>query len=732
VHPTNADIVEAITSRGGFGRDSQEAAPSPPPFGVLKSSDGGATWTRTLAGQATALEIDPTNFDNQYAAIGDVRTGIFTDSPGSALNGVYRSVDGGQTWVPIPGPWGTSTISRAATGRIELAIAPSNPGVLYVSIAVAPNGGSSGQPLLGLYRTSNAWAPVPAWVQIPTEPTGTTGYCGPQKCNYSHVISVDPSDENRLFAGGGERTELWQCGGCGTTPVWTNTAAGSGVHPDFHAMAWAGKRLIAGNDGGVWSLASPESAWQSHNATISTNMFFSGALHPKNPDFILGGLRDFSVSLRTGASTWLNLPEPLVDANGNRIIGGEEWGEGEVAISSSQPDTNWMANHCCEGTIYRTTNGGSSGIAVEGGIDTTGVAFVAPVRKCPTNDDVFVTGSNRLWRINDFFSSASPSWVPNSPASPFQFPNPNALVYPGTVLAIEFAPSDNSCNTYAYGIRGGQLQLTRDGGRTWTDLDSLRTLPPRPLNGIAFDPVDPNVVYAAFSSFDDATPGKPSHVFKTVNALAQSPNWADISPLLNQPFNVIRVDPVNSRRIYAGSDTGLWHSSDSGANWVHDGLDVGLPNAPVYDIQINPKTGRTVIFTYGRGAFTLGPELFSITPSPDGGVTYAAGPLVPGAWALVRGAQLAGATLTSDPSNPSANINGVEVQVNGIPAPIYAISPNQIAFQVPADVTGTARIQVLRDGIPSNNLNGDVVQPAAVVRPVASRIVPKRLGRGRR
>ena len=293
VHPTNLDVVEAITSRGGFGRDSQEAAPSPPPFGVLKSIDGGGTWTRTLAGQATALEIDPTNFNNQYAAIGDVRTGVFNDSPGSALNGLYRSVDGGQTWVAIAGPWGASTASHAATGRIELAIAPSNMNVLYASIAGAPNGGSSGQPLLGLYRTSNAWAATPTWVQIPTAATGDTGYCGPTKCNYSHVISVDPSDENTLFAGGGERTELWQCSSCGATPAWTNTAANSSVHPDFHAMAWAAKRLIVGNDGGVWSLPERGGTWVSHNATISTAVFFSAALHPTDPDFIVGRVAGF-------------------------------------------------------------------------------------------------------------------------------------------------------------------------------------------------------------------------------------------------------------------------------------------------------------------------------------------------------------------------------------------------------------------------------------------------------
>jgi photosystem II stability/assembly factor-like uncharacterized protein len=155
-----------------------------------------------------------------------------------------------------------------------------------------------------------------------------------------------------------------------------------------------------------------------------------------------------------------------------------------------------------------------------------------------------------------------------------------------------------------FGNRSGQVQLTRDGGASWSDLDPRRMLPARPVNGLAFDAGNEGTLYAAISSFDEGTPTIPGHVFKTTNAFATSPTWANISPPDNLPFNVVAVDPTNSSLIYAGSDAGLWLSGDASVTWQR-GIDAGIPNAPVYDIQFNPSMKRTVVFTYGRGAFML-------------------------------------------------------------------------------------------------------------------------------
>ena len=533
VHPTNANVAIAATTRAGFGRDSLENVPASPLFGIQKSVDGGVTWTRTLTGQATALEIDPTEFNRQYAAIGDQRGDLSHEQPGSVINGLYRSINGGDSWARVDGPWGAGTVPDAV-GRIELAISPSAPNVLYASMQNPVFAAGGPNALYGLFRTDNAWAPVPTWVRVPTDAAGDRGYCGPGKCGYSHVISVDPSNPNTLYAGGAERG-FWRCTNCGATPTWTNTTANSNVHPDHHALAWAGNRLIDGNDGGVWSTSNGGVTWENHNSGLSTAMFFSAALHPTDRDFMVGGIRDFAASVAGPNNRWSIL---------TFVTPTWEWGEADVVMSSTAPATHWMLAWL-RGAIQRTTDGGTTGIQADAGINKTGAAFVAPVRKCPVNDDVFLTGTNRMWRSNNFFSAASPSWTANGPPHPFPFPD--WIEAPGTIHAIAFASSEGGCNTYAYGNRGGEIYLTRDGGATWTDLDPTTMLPARPINSIVFDPTSASIAYAALSSFNDGTPGQPGHVFKSTNALSATPTWIGHQPCRRRAIQRARDRPAQSQ-----------------------------------------------------------------------------------------------------------------------------------------------------------------------------------------
>jgi photosystem II stability/assembly factor-like uncharacterized protein len=576
VDPNDANVVVATSANGGFGREgfSSNGALAFPQFGVKRSTDGGATWVRTLVGQASALEVDPANFSRQYAVIFNSNPNII--DPGDVSNGIYRSTNGGVTWSRIEGPWGPSVV-----GRIELAIAPSDRDVLYAGIQGPLKGSNEITGLLGLYRTDNAWADQPTWIEIPMQATGSLGYCA-EGCSSAHVISVDPRAADTLYAGG--RLDLWQCTRCGVAPTWTATRR---THADMYVLAWAGNRLIMGNDGGLFSSTDQGATWQGHNRPLTTELLIQGALHPTDPEFLLAGLRDFRPMTYRANTGWRELP----------LAATASWGHSEVAISSSRPNTDWMGTHLAA-VIQRTTDGGRTTLQVDGGIDRTNAANTAPVRKCPANDDVFLAGTNRIWRTNDFFNSSMPSWALNSqPAEP------------QSILTINFVESDRSCNTYAYGTRAGVVRMTKDGGTTWSDLDPSKTLPGRAVNSIAFDQTNSNRAFVAVSSYDAGTPTKPGHIFRTDNAQSSSPTWTRVGPpdqpFADMPFNAIAIDPRNTQLVYAGSDNGLWQSNDGGTTWTKLGLGQGLPPASVNDIQINPATDKTVIFTYGRGAFEL-------------------------------------------------------------------------------------------------------------------------------
>lgn len=574
VNPANADVVLALTARGfGNGRFSEPLFGSTPLFGVLRSTDGGATWSRMLPGQATALEVHPGNFNDQYAALSDVNAGQMNDSPGSRANGMYRSADGGQTWSVVEGPW-----TALRPGRLVPAIAPSNPNVLYVSVSPLRPAST----VLGLYRTDNAWSATPSWTRISTDATGPQGYCVGM-CAEAHVVIVDPSDPDTIFAGG--REELWRCRNCGSSPSWKGS--GYDMHFDHRVLAWAGNRLLSGNDGGVASTVDRGESWQRQSATLSTSQFFSGALHPTNPRMVLAGSRDNGCMTWTEGTSWT-------------IKEGKYHGycEGDVAISSSHPDTDWMTA-ADFGEVNRTRDGGQSFSPAINGISEPVARFTAAVRKCPANDDVFLTGNTRLWRTNDFFSGANPTWSANGPA--------NA----GDVRAIAFAESDRDCKTYAFGTRSlgappGQIWLTTNGGGSWTNIAGAN-LPSRTVNSLAFDPRNPNTLYAAYSNFVDPF-GRNGHVFKTTNALATSPAWTNVTPPEDRPENVIIVDPANPSIIYLGSDLGVWRSTDGAATWTRMGPEVGMPNVPVHDLKIHPLTREVFAFTYGRGVFVLSPQ----------------------------------------------------------------------------------------------------------------------------
>jgi uncharacterized protein (TIGR03437 family) len=704
VNPTDPNTLIATTSRGNYGRYT-DPMPSPPEYGVLRSTDGGNTWTLTLSGEITEFDVDPTNFDNQYAAIGDPNQPASPPAfPSARPNGVYRSTDGGLTWTFINGPW---TSMAVTTGRISLAVAPSQPATLYASIGnpTLPNSPPLKQGLLGLFRTDDALDPSPTWIQIPTDVTGPQGYCGRQ-CGSAHHIAVDPADPNHVAAAG---QDLWLCAQCGLSPQWTGPAAFP--HPDHRMLVWRQGRLISANDGGLVSTTDSGGTWQIHTIAIQLGQFFNGDLDPTDPNFILGGLKDNVCSIWTGGQAW-PVAGPAYHHNDISYTTFSGACEGEVAISTAQPKTDWMSSADFP-QISRTLDGGQTAPAAVDGITEPLDAVTPPVRKCPRIDDDFLTGDLGLWRTNNFFSGATVSWSSNAPP------------LGSKVRGIAFAPSDASCNTYAYGTASGQVRMTTDGGTTWIDLDPGKTLPARGVDAVTFDPSNANILYLGVAGFNPALPGRQGHLFKTTNALASPPTWVDIGPPPDVPYEVVAIDPSNSKSVFLGTDAGLWYSADAGSTWQQMGPSSGMPNVPVYDIKLNRTTQRAVAFTFGRGAFMLNGLGFQPPPVPPSitsvvhGATYISGGLVPGSWGAITGTNLSSVKRVWNNADFAGlgnalptNLSGVQVQVNGVPAAVYYISQTQINFQVPSGIlpgpagyiltSGPVPVQSFLNGVPSN------------------------------
>ena len=291
VDPENHNIIVAATGDGIAGMRFA-FPPDPPASGVFRSIDGGANWMLTLAGDASDLAADPTNYNNQYAALGNASS--------TPINGLYRSTNAGTSWLPVRGPWSGSP---RGVGRIRIAIAPSDRNTMYVSIQdgfESPNAGVSGG-LLGLWKTSNAWAATPGWTEIDAGATddgsGNHGFCGwdrafsspTDSCWYNQVLSVDPANPRILYAGG---IPLWKYDGTSWSEVSKQVSAPTrGIHVDQHAFAWAGNRLIVGNDGGVWSTTDGGNVWNDHNTHLALTQFYYGSVSPAG-NIVLGGSQE--------------------------------------------------------------------------------------------------------------------------------------------------------------------------------------------------------------------------------------------------------------------------------------------------------------------------------------------------------------------------------------------------------------------------------------------------------
>ena len=570
VTPSNVYLTAAYAGENGTGSA----------YGVYKSTDSGVTWTAVLQTNPAApfsdLAIDPTTPQTLYAAAGD----IF----GNSSNGIYKTTDAGAHWTLLSGfPNGTQ--SSSPVGRISLALAPSNPQVLYADYSSNGIGGSFGS-LGAFYRTVNGGT---TWSQIAksTDGTGATGvpnFLGTQGW-YDNVLVVHPTNANEVFAAGvinydassaGQYVAIIGSYDGGAT--WTDYTYGtnfSGPHTDHHGLAFTadGTKLLDGNDGGIWRCENPNTSqamntiqWTNLNTNLGITQFTGVALHPTDPTIVYGGSQDNGTEKYTGSLTW------------SAVRGGDG---GFTRVDQSNPNTVYHEYYGI--SLERSDDAGGSWTNLAG---TTGInpndpviddgddpaAFYVPYILDPANQSRILYGTDHLYESVDKGAHFTAIGSPDTAGF-----NPGGY----TIRAL------GAYGSTIYVSVGNVICVTTNDGAAWSSLT-----PPGfgGVNDFYVNPANAQDVIAALPNFGGG------NIYRSTNG---GTSWTNISGNLPvEPFNAIKVDPA-SGTFFAGGDDGVYFSTDSGATWTRS----AMPNVQVVDLAISAGAGKIAAGTHGRGVF---------------------------------------------------------------------------------------------------------------------------------
>ena len=634
VHPTDPATIFVSTARGigGSGANSLGLVPAIATRGLYRSTNA------TSAAISITFQKLTVTTDNSFDSpgTGNEDTPDMVMEPGNPDNLLVTTI--GPFGSGLPSGIYRTTNATTAAGFTRVLSLPNNTRVSFainkVSAVVTayaatsetptstPGCNSSGSGALRKqidpFNLSVTWA---------TQLTGGGGFCDGQ-CDYDMPIAVNPNDPNEVYLGGNARGSCSDGMKKSINGGLSFTRDDNALHADSHALVYdgAGTTIFTGNDGGVWkrsSSGSAGSAWTNLNKSSLNTLQFQGiAVHPLDRNLMIGGTQDNGTEYQqTLAGNWRNAEGgdggyALIDQSATNTTNvtmyhtffnstNEQIGFDRTNLTSCLSiKDSWEfrgfgfldSTTSCDGTRFGATNGLNS---------ADNVIFYAPMALGPGAPNTLYFGTDRLYRSTDrgdTMTVASQAPI-NSAAC-------GGLGAPCPISTIAIWPQGD--NVRMVGLGSGQIWATANGSSTLVNITSA-SFPANPngstnkfVGRVVIDPNNKNVAYVAFSFYAPAGQG----LWKITNLVAASgtspaaPIWSAAgNGIPSIPINALVIDPVNSAVLYAGTDIGVYSSTDGGATWTPFGT--GFPRVAVFDLAIQPSNRILRAGTHGRGVWEI-------------------------------------------------------------------------------------------------------------------------------
>jgi len=696
VDPTNPDRLFVAVLGHPYGPNEER--------GIFRSTDGGRTYEKVLYRDeytsGNDLLFDPSDPNTVYATLWQQQESFRESGAfGGSGEAIYKSTDGGTTWRPLTN--GLPSVIQA-----NLAAAPSNPRVLYAILAGTPRSGegadrASTNGTVGIFKSMDAgesWVPVNVPAGATGEPTAHVDTRPLARIGGGDLptLTVDPNDENIVYSA--------------TVVMWKSLDGG--VHWSAIRGAYGGddyqKIWINPNNPDIIFTVSDQGAVVSANGGESWSNWYT---QPTAAMFHVTADNDFPYRLCAGqqdagsACVKSRSMDGMITFHDWHPVNIQEYG---IAAPDPRDPDMVFGSQRSDVTLYnrktRQTTRVGPDMGPRGGPYNRNVRTM-PLVWSPVDSDLLFYTSNAVWQTRN----RGESWTRISPdLSRTEWDIPaNAGKYAeyvtqgqqGVITALSASPMD--VDVIWAGTDDGNIQVTMDGGTTWTNVTPPAIEPWTRIFNIEAGHFDTGTAYAAANTMriDDMNP----HFWRTHDG---GRSWTEINNGMapGAPANSIREDPRKSGLLYASTETQVWVSFDDGEEWHSLRLD--MPAVSIRDIRVKDDStcmcSDLVAGTHGRGFWILDnvTPLRQIAEARAADVAYLFEP----ATALrVRFG-------TNDPTEWTPELPHGE---NPLPGGI-------IDYYLPADVSGAVALEILDEsGVVIRSLSSDdpVLEPDPALDP---------------